>query len=225
MALRQPVFRLVRLYETNGSILCRYYDATAATTAVLWLGGAGGGFDSPAHGLFDRLAVSLMNEGTSSLRIRYRLATDLASSVEDALVGIEFLAQRGVERIAAVGHSLGAAVAIQSGAASPLVVAVAGLASQSFGTEAVGRLTPRPLLLVHGEQDDVLPPECSTYVYDHASEPRQLVLLPRAGHCFEEAEPELRQLLSSWLKANLATDRPAARSSDPRAGGPTESTA
>jgi hypothetical protein len=44
-----------------------------------------------------------------------------------------------------------------------------------------------------------LPPECSTYIYERALEPKELVILPGAGHCFDETVPELRNLLNNWL--------------------------
>jgi pimeloyl-ACP methyl ester carboxylesterase len=203
LTLQPARYRLVRLYAEEGNIVCRYYDARRATAAVLWLGGVGGGFDSPAHGLFDHLAVELLDRGISSLRVRYRHSHDLASSVEDALIALEFLAQRNVERVALVGHSFGGAVAIESGAADLNVAAVAALASQSFGTGGVSRISPRPLLLVAGDRDTILPPECSVYIYERALEPKQLVVLPGAGHCFDEVVPQLHQLLDSWLLHNL----------------------
>jgi dienelactone hydrolase len=207
LAQQQPLYRLVRLYETNGSILCRYFDAVGATAAILWLGGVGGGFDSPAHDLFDRMAASQFKAGVSSLRLRYRLASDLDSCVADALLALEFLGQRGIARVVTIGHSLGGAVAIQAGAASPLVGGVVALATQSYGTNAANRISPRPLLLVHGGEDAVLPVECSRLVFERALDPKELVILLEAGHCFDEAEPELRQLLTNWLDTCLAMPR------------------
>jgi dienelactone hydrolase len=205
VAFQRPIYRLVRLYETNGSIVCRYYAAPTARSAVTWLGGVRGGFDSPARDLYDDLANHLLQRDVSSLRIRYRQPGDLNQCVEDALVGIEFLEQRGIRQIALVGHSFGGAVAIQAGAVSPPVSAVATLACQSFGTGAADRVTPRPLLLVHGAADDVLPPECSAYIYERALEPKELVILPGAGHCFDEQVAELRDLLLRWLDRVLPT--------------------
>jgi pimeloyl-ACP methyl ester carboxylesterase len=203
VAFQRPIYRLVRLYETNGSITCRYYATGAARSAVTWLGGVGGGFDSPARDLYDHLATHLLHGDVNSLRIRYRQPGDLDQCVEDALVGIEFLQQRGIQHIALVGHSFGGAVAIQAAAAWPGASAVATLACQSFGTSAADRIAPRPLLLVHGDQDNVLPPECSAYIYERALDPKELMILPGAGHCFEETVPELQDLLLRWLQRVL----------------------
>jgi len=150
------------------------------------------------------MATNLLHQNVASLRIRYRMSTDLDVCVEDALIGLEFLGQLGIKRCVAIGHSLGGAVAIQAGAASPLVVGVAALASQSYGTSAVDRISPRPLLLVHGECDAVLPIECSAYIHERALDPKELVVVPGAGHSFDEGAPALRTILSEWVERNLA---------------------
>jgi len=199
--------RLVQLHLVDGSVLCRLYEAAGADAAVLWLGGVGGGFDSPARGLYDRLAVELMTRGISSLRLRYRAANQLETSVEDAQVGLEFLGQRGVRGVGLVGHSFGGAVAIQAAVASPLARGVVALASQSYGTSVVDQLAPRPLLLVHGDRDVVLPVECSRYIFQRARQPKRLLVLPGTGHTLDEAADDLRLLLSDWLVQSLREDR------------------
>lgn len=199
----QPArYHLLRLYVENGNIVCRYYPSTRTTAAVLWLGGSSGGFDSPAHGLYDKLAVDLQRRQTASLRIRYRVPNDLDASIDDALVGLEFLRQQGIERCVLVGYAFGGAVAIGAGAVTPEVLGVAVLACQSYGTGPVNRIAPRPLLLIAGEQDATLPLECSEYVYANALDPKQLVTLP-AGHTFDEAASQLQTLLRDWIAETL----------------------
>ncbi len=75
-----------------------------------------------------------------------------------------------------VGHSFGAAVVISAGRVSPVVTAVAGMSSQTHGAERVSDLSPRPLLLIHGESDEVLPPACSITLYQAANEPKEVIL-------------------------------------------------
>jgi pimeloyl-ACP methyl ester carboxylesterase len=46
----------------------------------------------------------------------------------------------------------------------------------------VGRLAPRPLLLIYGELDDYLPSDHAQRLFDAASEPKELWLAPGSGH-------------------------------------------
>ena len=46
----------------------------------------------------------------------------------------------------------------------------------------VGRISPRPLLLIHGLEDVALPPVNSERLYAAAGEPKELWLVPGTGH-------------------------------------------
>ena len=46
----------------------------------------------------------------------------------------------------------------------------------------VARLAPRPLLLIHGERDDYLPPDNAQRLFQAAGEPKELWLAPGSGH-------------------------------------------
>src|SRR5919199_970941 len=48
--------------------------------------------------------------------------------------------------------------------------------------DQVARLAPRPLLLVHGAADRLVPPDESRQVFKRAGEPRRLEVLPGIGH-------------------------------------------
>jgi uncharacterized protein len=49
--------------------------------------------------------------------------------------------------------------------------------------EAVAAVSPRPLLIVHGEADTVIPADHARALYAAAAEPKQLWLFPGAEHC------------------------------------------
>jgi pimeloyl-ACP methyl ester carboxylesterase len=48
--------------------------------------------------------------------------------------------------------------------------------------EQVARLAPRPLLLIHGTADRLVPPDEARALFERAGSPRQLELLPGIGH-------------------------------------------
>ncbi len=57
----------------------------------------------------------------------------------------------------------------------------------------VHRISPRPLLIVHGEADDVVPVEQARRLYEAAERPKELCVLPGVGHRLrlEEAAVEI----------------------------------
>ena len=46
----------------------------------------------------------------------------------------------------------------------------------------VHQIAPRPLLLMHGDKDDVVPLEQGQQLFSAAGEPKELIILPGAGH-------------------------------------------
>lgn len=63
----------------------------------------------------------------------------------------------------------------------------------------IARISPRPVLIVHGEADDVVPVQDARRLYAKAGEPKELVLLPALGHRLRRQEAAMA-LLISWLK-------------------------
>jgi len=197
----QPI--QVTLATQRGSIECIYHSAVNSDCCVIWLCGALGGLDGPSFGIFKILSEQIVEDNISSLRLHYSNPGKFESCVEDTLEGIEYLKQKKINRIALVGHSFGGAVAIQTGTQSLLVKAVVGLASQTYGAQKVSLLSPRPLLLIHGERDRNLPSRCSELIYQWAKEPKELIILKNNGHFLREAHHELTLLLRQWLTTEL----------------------
>ncbi len=186
-----------------GEIRCRLHNAPGAEAGIVWVFGAGGGLGGPAGGLYERLASVFQPKGIASLQVDYRRPGNLKPCVEDTLTGTAFLEGAGIRRVVLVGHSFGGAVVINAGAISPAVVAVAALSSQSYGAGAVGELSPKPLLLMHGEDDEVLPPSSSVRLYHAAREPKKLLLYPGCLHGLDQCREEIDRDLSEWLSAVL----------------------
>ncbi|HYG90992.1 MAG TPA: alpha/beta fold hydrolase [Azospirillum sp.] len=196
-------YRLVVLETRRGVVEARHYPAEGGTSGAVWIGGVGGGFDTPARSLYPRLADELTRHGIQSLRVRFRHPAALEEAAHDTLAGIEFLARQGAERMAVIGHSFGGAVAIQAAAARPdLVRTVVTLATQGYGADAAQDLDAS-LLLIHGEADEVLAPQCSLYVHRIAREPKKLVLVPGTGHCLDETAEAVCHEVRDWLTARL----------------------
>ncbi len=115
------------------------------------------------------------------------------------LLGLDWLAGEGRRRVVLVGHSFGGALVITAGAASERVVAVAALSSQTGGTEAAASLSPRPLLVLHGTGDEVLPAACARDIHARAREPKELILYPGCRHGLDQCREALDRDLMAWL--------------------------
>lgn len=197
------------LNTNRGDITARLHPAEAGAPAVVWVGGSGGGLDGPARGMSPRLAGQLAAHGIASLRLHYRRPNELEDCVMDTLLGAEHLAQQcGYRNIALEGHSFGGAVVIAAGALSPAVTAVVAMSSQTYGTDLAPRVSPRPLLLVHGTEDEILPDACSRNIFGRAREPKELRLYPGCRHGLDECRDQVDEDVVSWLVRQLIATSP-----------------
>ena len=113
-----------------------------------------------------------------------------------------------IGHVGLVGHSFGGAVVVIAGAVSPAAVTVVTLATQSHGTDLVVELAPKPLLVLHGTSDTVLPPAASVSVYRRAGNPKELALFDGAGHVLDEAAVEVFERVHGWFVEHLGAFRP-----------------
>ena len=142
-------------------------------------------------------------------------------------------------RLALLGSSMGAAVAIYAGARRPEVAGLVSFAgpaetrTRPRPAEAVERMramgiirdpdfppsleewaneglelsplrwvsmiAPRPLLILHGDSDDVVPPDSAYLLYEQAGEGRELRMLPGVRHRFR-SEPTAMAAAIEWLR-------------------------
>lgn len=128
-----------------------------------------------------------------------------AGFMTDALAAYDFLLQRGVapERIMLLGESLGTGVAVQLAAQrqvaavaleAPYTAAVdvaAGiywwlpvrfLMKDQFRSRDVIAKLRAPLLIQHGDRDRLIPVAQGRALFAMANEPKELVVIPGAGH-------------------------------------------
>jgi alpha-beta hydrolase superfamily lysophospholipase len=187
------------LHTSRGEIHGQLHPREGETGAVVMVGGASGGLDGPADGIYGRLGNDLVAGGVTTLRLHYRSPGVFEECVLDVLGGISFLRGIGAQRVALVGHSFGGAVVIKAGELSPAVCAVAAMSPQLYGARGVANLSPRPLLLVHGMEDQVLEATASETLYAEAQEPKRLVLYAEAGHSLVQARDKLYDLLMEWI--------------------------
>lgn len=160
-----PELRLLEIYTTGGLLQLLWHGDPTAEDVVLCCPGAIGGFLGPARGLFLDLGRELASEGVGLVSVDYRRPDLLDRSYLDALATADWALRHGAARVALVGHSFGGAVAIVAGATlGPRCAGVCTISTQSAGCENAAALAPTPLLLLHGDRDQVLAPDNSLMV-------------------------------------------------------------
>lgn len=69
--------------------------------------------------------------------------------------------------------------------------------------EVAGRISPIPLLVVHGDSDPYFPPEHAHQLHDAATEPKELWLEKGFGHAENAAPEDLLERIANWLTAKI----------------------
>ncbi len=196
------------LHTNAGDITARLHPAPAGSAAVVWVGGSGGGLDGPAGGMYPRLAGQLAARGIASLRLHYRHPNELEQCVADTMLAVQYLVQQlGHAGVALVGHSFGGAVVVSAGALSDEVTAVVAMSSQTYGTNLVAQVSPRPLLLVHGTADEILSDVCSRDIYARAKEPKEIRLFTGCRHGLDECREQVDAVVVEWLTKQLVSSK------------------
>ncbi len=196
--------RHVELFTMQGLLTLLWHGPPDADRAVIAVGGAMGGLLGPADGLYHDLAEAFAADGIATIRVGYRTPNDLGRCVHDGLAAADLAARQGANRFVTIGHSFGGAVAVQLGMAmGEYTRGVVTLATQSAGCEDAEGLAGIPMVLVHGDRDEILPPFASEVVHQLAGGHGDLHVIGGAGHLLTEAGDELRTMLGRWIPDQL----------------------
>ncbi len=197
-------FDHVELFCARGLLTLLWHGPRDAHDVVLLCGGAMGGLLGPAEGLYHDLGVVFAQIGIATIRVGYRRPNDLDACLIDTIAAAELAARAGANRFVTVGHSFGGAVAINAAVTlSSHAAGVVTLATQSAGCEQADLLGDTPLLLIHGDQDEILSASASQMVRMMAGT-GELVVLTGTGHLFTHYEHELRERLVRWIPQRFA---------------------
>jgi pimeloyl-ACP methyl ester carboxylesterase len=73
--------------------------------------------------------------------------------------------------------------------------------------EAAARISPTPVLIVHGDQDIYFPPDHGQQLYDAAREPKELWLIPGFGHAERHTDDALVDRIAAWAEKASAVSQ------------------
>jgi uncharacterized protein len=179
--------------------------------------------DACLHGERRREGGTARDDPLSQLRFLAELVVDgWGQSIVDMRRGLDYLVSRpevDPTRIGYVGMSMGAMMgAVVTGVDTRIRAAVL-IVGGSFGglvqdasklaeidpAEFVGLISPRPLLMLNGKKDPIVPPAWAERMYEAAGEPKRIVWYD-TGHYVppEEAIKEIRAFFGEHVPPNPA---------------------
>jgi len=207
-AMVTRTLRHVELFTMRGLVTIMWHQVPAGQVAqpvaIVACGGAMGGLLGPANGLYQELGDAWSSVGVPVLRVSYRRPNDLDACCLDVAAAVQLAADAGAQRVVVMGHSFGGAVAIRVAVAMDEVAGVVTFATQSAGCEVAPGLRGRPLLLFHGDADEILPLESSHIVAAMAGV-GEVVVCEGDGHLLAHSGPTISGRLAEWLPAVLGT--------------------
>jgi len=205
-AMLGPELRHIEMYTRRGllSILWHEPIGEARNVGVVMMGGAMGGVMGPGEALYHVLGEDFSARGIPAMRISYRKPNDMDSCCIDAAAAVQMMVGTGCDRVILMGHSFGGAVAIRVAVGlSAMVTGVVTFATQSAGCEVAGGLQGRPLLLFHGDRDEILPLEASEVVRSMAGT-GELRVMPGDGHLLARSHDVMREEVNAWCDTVFA---------------------
>jgi uncharacterized protein len=162
-----------------------------------------------------RAAAALNDAGLTVLRINFRgvgqstgIHDEGRGEQDDVRAGLDYLSDHypGL-RITVCGFSFGSRVGLEVAIHDPRVAFLIGIGTPlekyDFSFLAACR---KPLLLVHGEHDEFGDVErLRKLVKDlEQNTPVRLVVIPDAGHFFDDRLDELKRAVTDWTNEQLA---------------------
>jgi alpha-beta hydrolase superfamily lysophospholipase len=195
-----PGIRHVEVFTMGGLLTVLWHGPRDAEGIVVACGGAMGGLLGPSGGLYQRLGEALAATGVGMLRVSYRKPNDLDRCTIDLCAAVDLAARSGARRAITMGHSFGGAIAVRTACAlGDAIAGVVTFATQSAGCEQAEELNGRPLLLFHGDRDELLPVQASEMVRFIAGT-GELVVLPNEGHLLSGAGEVLYERVTEFVE-------------------------
>ncbi|MFZ2144454.1 MAG: alpha/beta fold hydrolase, partial [Xanthobacteraceae bacterium] len=180
----------------------------------------GGAVAVYAAGVDDRFAAVISNggwgDGERKFRGQHKSAQEWARFTKMLEDGREHRARTGKSLMVPRYDIVPIPPHLRSNLASNSIEAFPAETAQSMfdfrADDVVGRIAPRPLLLLHAANDSVTPTEQSIELFKRAGQPTELHLVSDADHfMLGESNARIWDLLRGWLGNYLPAVAPAAK--------------
>ncbi|KAL8676995.1 MAG: hypothetical protein Q9186_006530 [Xanthomendoza sp. 1 TL-2023] len=172
-------------------------------TAAILVSGASGGLVGPSS-IYLGAATKLSNldHGIPVLRLDYRYPARNKYCVADLVAAMNHLETTyAISHFVLIGWSFGGAPVFTVAGNDSRVIGCATVASQTADTEGIRKLAPRPLLLLHGLNDQTLDSWCSEQLYEWYGKDgeRELKLFEGDDHALTRNANEVEERLCRFV--------------------------
>ncbi len=198
----EPSFMRLDFHTTRGDFRAFYHTSPGLQRGVIFICGSLAEVDGPAS-IYPDLARDLLSDGIASLMVSCRVPHDCAACSIDTLLALQYMDDEALRDVALVGWSFGGVVALYAGSFARNICGVAAISTFDVSEQCLRRLSSKPILLLHGESDEVSPVSVACRIHDKATGPRSLNVYANAGHNLVEVKNQLRADLQRWIIQTL----------------------
>jgi pimeloyl-ACP methyl ester carboxylesterase len=215
------VIRLEQVEDTRNALTLLTRQACVDPQRIGVIGSSfGGAVAVYAAGVDDRFAAVISNggwgDGERKFRGQHESAQEWTRFTKMLKDGREHRARTGKSLMVPRYDIVPIPPHLRSNLASNSIEAFPAETAQSMfdfrADDVVGRIAPRPLLLLHAANDSVTPTEQSIELFKRAGQPAELHLISDADHfMLGESNARIWDLLRGWLGNYLPAVAPAAK--------------
>jgi uncharacterized protein len=206
---RGRVICLEQVEDTRNALTFLMHQTEVDSTRIATIGSSfGGAVAIYAGGIDERLRAVISNggwgDGERKFRGQHKTPQEWARFIEMLKQGREHRARTGTSLMVPRYDIVPIAPHLRGNLAGNSIELFPAETAQSMydfrANDVVGRIAPRPLLLLHAADDSVTPTEQSIELFRHAGQPTELHLISDADHfMFAESHARVWDVLRGWL--------------------------
>ncbi|MCD1295745.1 hypothetical protein CUJ83_12120 [Methanocella sp. CWC-04] len=151
-------------------------------------------------GMYKKISDELIGYGIASAFIDFRDEDDQDECVSDILASLDHIDSKyGIDRICIVGWGIGGSSGISATIKDLRVQTVITISSQAYGMENIEYLAQRPIMMVHGVDDNKISFQNTVDIARHVQGPKQLILLPDGDHELSSYKEKMADMIKNWV--------------------------
>ena len=166
-----------------------------------------------------RVAAGLFDAGLATLRFNFRgvgdstgIHNEIEGGKEDVRDAVNYLAEKYPSQpITLAGFSFGSRAGIEVGMADDRVVRLISIGTPVDKYDDYGFLREmrKPILFIHGDRDEFGAVENIQRLFSEVEKntDAELVVIPDAGHFFDEHLNEVRSVVKDWTERQILSEK------------------